>query len=92
MDVKTAYSNAPVDCEIYMEQPEGFEVSDKSVQKLVYRLNKSLNGLKHSARNWNQMLHTFLKENGFVESISGGYFHNKHDGKGLIRIYDPSLG
>ena len=25
MDVKTAYLNAPIDCEIYIEQPEGFE-------------------------------------------------------------------
>ena len=27
MDVKTAYLNAPIDCEIYMDQAEGFEVS-----------------------------------------------------------------
>ena len=26
MDVKTAYLNAPIDCELYMEQAEGFEV------------------------------------------------------------------
>lgn len=26
MDVKTAYLYAPIDCEVYMEQPEGFEV------------------------------------------------------------------
>lgn len=26
MDVKTAYLHAPIDCEVYMEQPEGFEV------------------------------------------------------------------
>ena len=25
LDVKTAYLNAPIDCEIYMQQPEGFE-------------------------------------------------------------------
>lgn len=24
MDVKTAYLNAPIDCEIYMDQAEGF--------------------------------------------------------------------
>ena len=26
MDVKTAYLNAPIDCEIYMEQPEGYKL------------------------------------------------------------------
>lgn len=27
MDVKTAYLNGPIDCEIYVDQAEGFEVS-----------------------------------------------------------------
>ena len=27
MDVKTAYLNAPVDCELYVDQAEGFEVN-----------------------------------------------------------------
>ena len=26
MDVETAYLHAPIDCEIFMEQPEGYEV------------------------------------------------------------------
>lgn len=26
MDVKTAYLNAPIDYQIYMEQPEGYKV------------------------------------------------------------------
>lgn len=30
MDVKTAYLHAPIDCEIYMKQPEGFEVESKT--------------------------------------------------------------
>jgi len=69
MDVKTAYLNAPIDCEIFMEQAEGFEVpSNCGSEKLVYKLNKSLYGLKHSGRNWNGMLHNYLLENGFVQS------------------------
>ena len=35
MDVKTAYLNAPIDCEIYMEQPEGYEVRSHTDKKLV---------------------------------------------------------
>ena len=30
MDVKTAYLNAPIDCDIHIEQPEGFEQQDKT--------------------------------------------------------------
>ena len=35
LDVKTAYLNAPIDCEIYLEQEEGYEVPGKD-KKLVY--------------------------------------------------------
>ena len=53
MDVVTAYLNAPIDCEIYIDQPEGFRESRNSGELLVYRLKKSLYGLKQSGRNWN---------------------------------------
>ena len=49
MDVKTAYLNAPIDCEIYVEQPKGFCVEGKAGEKLVYKLKKSLYGLKQSS-------------------------------------------
>ena len=40
MDVKTAYLNAPIDCEIYMQQPEGFEEKADHAEKLVWKLRK----------------------------------------------------
>lgn len=46
MDVKTAYLNAPIDREIYIEQPEGFEKFGKNGEKLVCKLKRSLYGLK----------------------------------------------
>ena len=36
MDVKTAYLNASIHCEVYMHQAEGFEVSSGSGGTLVY--------------------------------------------------------
>jgi len=65
MDVKTAYLHAPIECDIYMEQPEGFEVSHGCEGKLVYKLNKSLCGLKQSGKNWNKMLNDYLLTNGY---------------------------
>lgn len=47
MDDKTAVPNAPMDCELYEEQPECFEVKGKKDEKLA---------LKQSCRNWNSML------------------------------------
>ena len=68
MDVKTAYLHAPIDCELYMEQPEGFEAKSKTGEHLVCKLNKSLYGLKQSGRNWNKLLYDHLTENGFVQN------------------------
>ncbi len=38
MDVKTAYLHAHIDCAIYVEQPEGFTVTGKDGEHLVYKL------------------------------------------------------
>ena len=60
MDVKAAYLNAPIDCELYVEQPEGYEVKSKTGEKLVPKLKKSFYGLKQSGKNWNNKLHSYL--------------------------------
>lgn len=86
MDVKTAYLHAPIDCEIYMEQPEGFEVKSKTGEKLVCRLNKSLYGLKQSGRNWNKMLHDFLPENGFVQNSADYCVYSKQNDKERVML------
>ena len=86
MDVKTAYLNAPIDCEIYMEQPEGFAVPSNSEDVLVCKLNKSLYGLKQSGRNWNGMLHSYLCENSFVQSDVDNCVYVKHMDDKMIVI------
>lgn len=68
MDVKTAYLNAPIDCEIYVEQPKGFEVKFSTKEKLVWKLERSLYGLKQCGRNWNKVLHEYLTKIHFVQN------------------------
>ena len=51
MDVKTAFINGSIDSEIFMTQPEGYADADKP--NYVCKLNKSIYGLKQSARCWN---------------------------------------
>ena len=86
MDVKTAYLNAPSGCEIYMDQAEGFEAPSSSNGRLVYKLNKSLYGLKQSGRNWNNVLHCFLLDNQFVQSPVDNCMYTKQFGGKLVVI------
>ena len=67
LDVKTAYLNAPIDCEVYLEQPPGYTKQSKHAL-LVWKLKKSLYGLKQSGRNWNILLDHFFKQHGFSRS------------------------
>jgi hypothetical protein len=78
MDVKTAYLNAPIDCELYVEQPEGFEKMGKNGEKLFCRLKKSLYGLKQSGRNWNTMLDSYLSAQGFSQSSVDSCVYTRH--------------
>ena len=48
MDVKTAFLNGYLEQEIFVEQPQGFEVQGK--EHKVYKLKKDLYGLKKAPR------------------------------------------
>ena len=69
MDIKTAYLNADIEDEIFMQQPEGFEKFDKQGNPLICKLRKSLYGLKQSGRNWYLTIKTFLNQLGFTPAI-----------------------
>ena len=92
MDVKTAYLNAPIDHEIFVEQPEGFQVtSDEGT--LVYKLNKSLYGLKQSGRMWNSLLHEYLIKNNFEQNPVDQciYMMHSHDEIAVILVWVDDL-
>ena len=62
LDVDTAYLMADLDEEIYMEPPLG----DTLDENYIYRLNKSLYGLKQAGRNWNQLLDNIIQGYNFM--------------------------
>ena len=64
MDVTSAYLNADLDHVIYMEKPAGFD-QDKTK---VWQLQKSLYGLKQSAKLWNDTIHQYFTKCGFRRS------------------------
>lgn len=63
-DIKTAFLNGKLEEEIFMRPPPGFQRQDGK----VYKLRKSLYGLRQAARVWNQTLHESLTKNGFQQN------------------------
>lgn len=56
MDVKTAFLNGDLDEDIFMLPPPG-------------RLRRSIYGLKQSPRQWNIVIDTFLKDEGYEQRL-----------------------
>jgi hypothetical protein len=63
MDVKSSFLNGELEEELYIEQPEGFLLSEK--EDYVCRLKKSLYGLKKGPRAWYSRLDKYLQQQGF---------------------------
>jgi hypothetical protein len=63
MDVKSSFLNGELEEEIYIEQPEGFQLSENT--NYVCKLNKALYGKKQAARAWYSILDKYLHQAGF---------------------------
>ena len=89
MDVTTAFLNGMLDPHeeiLYMEQPEGFVI--KGQEHKVYRLKRSLYGLKQAARQWYERFNDTLIDNGFtpIYSDAGIYVYTREDGQSCIYV------
>jgi hypothetical protein len=59
MDVKSAFLNGELEKEVYIEQPEGFQLSENT--NYVCKLKKALYGLKQAPRAWYSKLDKYLQ-------------------------------
>jgi hypothetical protein len=66
LDIKTAFLNGELEEEIFMKQPEGYELPGKEQE--VCRLSKCLYGLKQASRCWNTKFDGFIIKFGFTRS------------------------
>ena len=80
MDVETAFLNATMKEEVYMEQPEGFHDGHKNN---VLKLEKTLYGTKQAPHEWNNTLNTVLLTLKYVRCLSDTCTYVKMSRKGL---------
>ena len=80
-DIKSAFLNGELKEEIYLKQPPGFQINNQ-----VYRLKKSLYGLKQAARVWNSTIHQVFIENNFEQSQIDKCLYIKHSGSKFCYI------
>jgi hypothetical protein len=91
MDVKTTFLNGEIKEEVYVEQPQGFEVHDRETH--VCRLKKDLYGLKQAPRAWYGRIDNFLTSLGFTKSSADPnlYFKVVDDGPVILLLYVDDL-
>jgi hypothetical protein len=88
LDVKSAFLNGVLDEEVYVEQPEGFEV--KNAGHKIYRLRKALYGLKQAPRAWYSEIDKYLSMCKFKRSTSEATLYTRYDYEGeliIVSIY-----
>ena len=99
-DVKTAFLNADLEEEIYLEIPSFYRLNEftdvldnnnplksERPENLCLKLNKALYGLKQAPRNWFENIATYLKELGFQECDSEPCLFYKRQGKDRVMVF-----
>ena len=68
MDVKSAFLNGVLEEEVYIDQPQGYEVKGK--EDKILKLKKALYGLKKDPRAWSARIDKYLQERNFVKCLN----------------------
>jgi transposase InsO family protein len=80
-DVTTAFLNGELEEELYLKQPPGFNNGHK-----VYKLKKSLYGLKQAARVWNKTLNDALTTNGCKQNETDKCLYVKRENERVMYV------
>ncbi|GJX99916.1 putative pol polyprotein [Tanacetum coccineum] len=84
LDVKTAFLHGDLKEEVYVVQPKGFEKLGE--ERKVYKLDKSLYGLRQAPRAWNIKLDNTLKEMGFQQCMQEKAVYKKVSNEEFIIV------
>ncbi|MCO5571892.1 hypothetical protein L7F22_025640 [Adiantum nelumboides] len=88
MDVKTAFLHGDLDEDVYIKQPEGFEIKlEKATRaKLVCRLKKALYGVKQGSRQWYIKFDKYIQSQGYVRSQEDHRLYTRRLNNGSLII------
>ena len=79
LDYVLAFNQAPVDRNMYMNIPKGFEVEGAKKGEYVFKIKKDTYGQKQAGRVWNKHLCAKLEKVGFKQSITDECVFYKED-------------
>eukprot|EP00253_Pinus_taeda_P009788 PITA_09788 len=91
MDAKTVFLHGSIKEEVYVEQPEGFEIHDR--ESHVCRFKKALYGMKQAPRAWYERIDSYLMKLGFTRSEADPnlYFMVEDDKPLILVLYVDDL-
>lgn len=84
LDVKTAFLNGDIKEDVYVAQPEGFEIKGK--EHLVYKLKKALYVLRQAPHAWYAKLSSCLESLGFVCCPYKPAVYTRKEGEDILII------
>ena len=84
MDVKSAFLNGKREEVVYIEQPEGFLLSEN--RDHVCKLKKALYGLKQDLRAWVSRLDSYLKQQGFKRGVTESILYLKIENENMVIV------
>jgi hypothetical protein len=87
MDVKSTFLNERLEEEVYVEQPQGYEVPRQ--ENKVYRLKKELYGLKKAPRAWYSQIDSYLTNAGASPTSSEPTRKRRTAGQAPTQILKP---
>jgi hypothetical protein len=91
MDIKTTFLNGVIEDEVYIEQPQGFEIENRKSH--VCELKKVLYGLKQAPKAWYGQIESFMPSLGFTKSKADSnlYFKVMNDEPKILLLYVDDL-
>ena len=84
MDVKSTFLNGELEEQVYIKQPEGFQLLENT--NYVCKLKKALYGLKQALRAWYSRLDKYLQQTGFRKGSADNNLYNKVNQGSILLI------